>query len=151
MDTKEASLTACSPEEMRARQGVVVTADDEGLLKLFRWPSCLMSVPLGRSCPESIVPGRPDSVAFGGHSSHVANVIFTSDVAGETEYCVSAGGNDDTVMVWRHVLDPAEAAALRKSKSLKGAEYRAGGKRAKRAGVDPEKEEDTRETGGAGE
>ena len=33
-------------------------------------------------------------------------------LSGETEYLLSAGGNDDCVMVWKHVLDAAEASAL---------------------------------------
>ncbi|XP_042240211.1 echinoderm microtubule-associated protein-like 6 isoform X2 [Homarus americanus] len=62
--------------------GVMVTGDDYGLVKLFRFP-----------CPKKGSKGR--SVV--GHSAHVTNVRWTSD----SEYVVSVGGADHAVFLWK--------------------------------------------------
>ena len=61
---------------------LMVTADDFGLVKLFRYPC--------------IVP-RAQCRTYYGHSSHVTNVVFVHDDA----YLISTGGNDRAVFQWR--------------------------------------------------
>jgi len=68
---------------------VVVTADDYGKLKLFRYP-CLTK---GAAHHE-----------YGGHSSHVTNARFT----GNDTHVITTGGNDRCVFQWRHDNDDAE-------------------------------------------
>mmetsp|Transcript_9925 Transcript_9925/g.14948 ORF Transcript_9925/g.14948 Transcript_9925/m.14948 type:complete len:2471 (-) Transcript_9925:176-7588(-) len=60
---------------------MVATADDSGLVKLFRYP-----------CVED----GAKYLDYTGHSSHVTNVRWAS-----SDYIVSAGGNDKCLFVWR--------------------------------------------------
>ena len=60
----------------------LITADDSGKLKMFRWP-----------CIEK---GSPFSVESG-HASHVTNVRWNSN----NEWVVSTGGNDRCVFQWK--------------------------------------------------
>lgn len=66
------------------KEGLIATADDWGKVKIFKYPC--------------IVP-HAAHVAYGGHSSHVTNLAFTSDNAS----LLSAGGNDRAVLLWRVV------------------------------------------------
>ena len=86
-------------------EGVIATADDFGQVKLFRWPLPICTIPLGRSNP-GLTQGTTEGKAFKGHSSHVANVLFTSEFATDagTEFCLSVGGNDDCAIVWKHIF-----------------------------------------------
>lgn len=60
---------------------LVVTADDFGLVKLFRYP-CIDD---GAKCN-----------AYTGHSSHVTNVRWTKG-----DHLLSVGGNDKCIFVWK--------------------------------------------------
>ncbi|XP_066956728.1 echinoderm microtubule-associated protein-like 6 isoform X2 [Macrobrachium rosenbergii] len=60
----------------------IVTGDDYGLVKLFRFP-----------CPKR----GSKCQSFVGHSEHVTNVRWTND----SEFVVSVGGADHAVFLWR--------------------------------------------------
>jgi microtubule-associated protein-like 6 len=60
----------------------LITADDSGMLKMFRYP-----------CIEKGAPFAVES----GHSSHVTNVRWSCD----NEWVVSTGGNDRCVFQWK--------------------------------------------------
>eukprot|EP01041_Mallomonas_annulata_P001002 gene1002-1969_t len=64
---------------------LLVTADDFGKVKLFRYP-----------CVEK----GAESLMFAGHSSHVMNVRWT---VGDT-HIISVGGNDKCIFQWKHVM-----------------------------------------------
>ena len=87
-------------------EGVIATGTDDGKVNMFRWPLPICTVPLGSSNP-GLLEGSTECKSFGGHSSHVSNCVFTSENAvnepGE-EYLVTVGGNDDTVIVWKHTM-----------------------------------------------
>ncbi|KAG1711816.1 hypothetical protein DVH05_009058 [Phytophthora capsici] len=68
-----------------SRETLLVTSDDFGLVKLYRYPC---------------VAKNASSVDHRGHSSHVTNVRWSHD----DSYVISVGGNDRSVMEWR-VLD----------------------------------------------
>jgi microtubule-associated protein-like 6 len=59
----------------------MVTGDDFGYLKLFNFPCVAKDAPC--------IVGR-------GHSSHVMNAKFVSDLS-----LATAGGNDCSVMLWK--------------------------------------------------
>lgn len=84
-------------------EGIIATGDNFGKVKLFRWPSPIMTIPLGQSNP-GLIEGVADWNEFAGHSSFVTSVVFSSMNAGDegTEYLISTGGNDDTVILWSH-------------------------------------------------
>ena len=63
---------------------MVKISDDFGKVKLFRYPC--------------IVPNA-DNKPYGGHSSHVTNIGFSSDDA----WVVSTGGEDRAVFQWKVV------------------------------------------------
>jgi len=65
-----------------AAEGLLATADDFGLVKLFRWPC--------------IVP-RAQCKEYSGHSAHVTNVAFTA----ADQALLSAGGDDRCVFQWQ--------------------------------------------------
>ncbi|KAK1947175.1 Echinoderm microtubule-associated protein-like 6 [Phytophthora citrophthora] len=67
-----------------SRENLLVTSDDFGLVKLYRYPC---------------VSKNASSVDHRGHSSHVTNVRWSHD----DSYVVSVGGNDRSVMEWRVV------------------------------------------------
>eukprot|EP00898_Chlorokybus_atmophyticus_P002667 jgi/Chlat1/3400/Chrsp23S03816 len=84
-------INACA----RTRQGawwedecVLASADDFGLIKLFRFPSDV---------------ARADYKKYQGHSAHVTNVAFS----GNDKYLMSTGGGDRCIFQWRH-LQPNE-------------------------------------------
>ena len=58
----------------------IATADDFGLVKLFRYP-CISK--------------DSKSLSFQGHSSHVTNVRWTT-----ANHLVSVGGNDKCIFIW---------------------------------------------------
>jgi WD40 repeat protein len=72
-------VNACDRSKDRS---VLVTGDDFGKVRLFRYPV---------SDPSA------ESKHFGGHSSHVTNVRFSAD----GRFVFSAGGGDLTVMQWK--------------------------------------------------
>ena len=57
-------------------EGVVATGTDDGKVNLFRWPLPICTIPLGHSNP-GLLTGTTECKSFGGHSSHVANLMFT--------------------------------------------------------------------------
>ena len=61
---------------------LIVTADDEGKVGLYRWPA-----------------NAPTNTHFNynGHSSHVTSVRFTAD----GQHVLSTGGHDKSLFVWR--------------------------------------------------
>jgi WD40 repeat protein len=63
-------------------RGSLVTADDFGKVKLFRYP-CVTAGAIHKE--------------YRGHSSHVTNVKFSKD----GKYVYSVGGNDRTVIQWK--------------------------------------------------
>lgn len=63
-------------------QTLVATADDFGLVKLFRYPC---------------VDEASEYKAFTGHSSHVTNVRWTVD----DDTLISVGGNDKCMFIWK--------------------------------------------------
>jgi WD40 repeat protein len=63
---------------------LLVTSDDDGLVKLFRYPVAI---------------DQSDFKSYTGHSSHVTQVKFTRS-GPKGVYVVSAGGNDKSIMVW---------------------------------------------------
>ncbi|GMF20140.1 unnamed protein product [Phytophthora lilii] len=69
-----------------SREDLLVTSDDFGLVKLYRYPC---------------VAKNASSVDYRGHASHVTNVRWSYD----DRYIVSIGGNDRSVMEWRVLGD----------------------------------------------
>lgn len=69
---------------------VLATADDFGMVKLFKYP-----------CPVE----RGAFNAFKGHSSHVTNVRFVKN----SPYLISTGGEDKCIFQWRYNLDKESA------------------------------------------
>jgi len=68
----------------RSRDGrVVATANEDGVVRLFRYPSDV---------------GRADHKTFVGHSFHVTKCCFSYN----DEFLVTIGGEDRTVLQWRH-------------------------------------------------
>ena len=59
----------------------MASADDFGLVKLFKYP-CVVE--------------RANFNQYQGHSSHVTKVKFTFD----DQFVITTGGNDKTVIVW---------------------------------------------------
>ncbi|KAF2354174.1 WD40 repeat [Trinorchestia longiramus] len=78
-----ADLSDINATDANFYYGVIVTGDDFGLVKLFRFP-----------CPKRGAKSR----SFVGHSEHVTNVRWTSD----SEYVVSVGGADHALFLWRY-------------------------------------------------
>ncbi|TYZ57872.1 hypothetical protein PybrP1_010272 [[Pythium] brassicae (nom. inval.)] len=74
-----------------ARSDLLATADDFGLVKLFRYPC---------------VARHAGALEHRGHASHVTNVRWSAGDA----YVVSVGGNDRCVMEWKVVRDLVSAA-----------------------------------------
>ena len=85
---------------------LIVTGDDEGNVRLFRFPANQkVRISLHHSFiffVHFFLPllssnfSQNDFLAFGGHSSHVMRTIFSRD--GKRVF--SAGGNDKCVMQW---------------------------------------------------
>jgi microtubule-associated protein-like 6 len=88
-----------SMNDKSKKKKTLITADDSGKLKMFRWP-----------CIEK---GSPFSVESG-HASHVTNVRWNSN----SKWVVSTGGNDRCVFQWKHVADDAEDEAEEFTKDL---------------------------------
>lgn len=70
------------------KRTVLSTADDYGMVNLYRYP-----------CLE-----KAEKKVFGGHSSHVTNVRFTCD----GQYLISTGGNDKAVIQWKVGVENVE-------------------------------------------
>jgi len=64
---------------------LLVTSDDFGKIHLFRYP---------------VLKNDAGCLTYSGHSSHVMNVRWSA----ADEYLLSCGGNDKTVMYWRHTM-----------------------------------------------
>jgi microtubule-associated protein-like 6 len=62
-------------------QEILATAEDSGLVKLFRYP-----------CTTE----KASANEYAGHSSHVTKVKFTKS----DKFCVTTGGNDKTLLFW---------------------------------------------------
>ncbi|UJR29986.1 hypothetical protein I4U23_017533 [Adineta vaga] len=69
-----------------ATSSTIVTGDDQGAVKLFKFP-----------CPE---PGA-ESKVFYGHSDNVTNVRFLAN----ERYLVSLGGDDCCIFLWKCVME----------------------------------------------
>ena len=65
---------------------VIVTADDFGKVKLFKYPCAIE---------------KANFKKFVGHSSHVTCVRFTQS----DNYVISTGGNDKSIFQWKYVRD----------------------------------------------
>ena len=63
---------------------VLVTGDDFGKVKLFKYPC---------------VQEKSSFNKYGGHSAHVTNVKFLRD----SSYVISTGGGDKSIFQWRYV------------------------------------------------
>jgi WD40 repeat protein len=61
---------------------VLATADNHGRLRMYNYPST--------------IPGDSDK-CYRGHAHHITNVQFSRD----DEYCISIGGTDKCVFVWK--------------------------------------------------
>lgn len=61
---------------------VLATADDFGLVKLFKYPCVVENASYNQ---------------YMGHSSHVTRVRFSAN----DKFVVSTGGNDKTVLIWK--------------------------------------------------
>ena len=75
-----------SMNDKSKKKKTLITADDSGKLKMFRWP-----------CIEK---GSPFSVESG-HASHVTNVRWNSN----SKWVVSTGGNDRCVFQWELIKE----------------------------------------------
>lgn len=64
-------------------QEIVATANDDGTIKLFRYPA--------------MISESQGNTALIGHSSHVTKVRFNK----RNTYLFSLGGNDTAVMQWK--------------------------------------------------
>jgi WD40 repeat protein len=82
---------------------LLVTADDNGLVKLFRFPS---------------YDQKMQYRIYGGHSSHVTNVKF----AANDTWVFSTGGQDCTVFQWRVVSSTTPSSSRRSSMSVNPAQ-----------------------------
>jgi len=78
-------INACARSNTGARE-LIVTSDDFGKVKLFRYPSII---------------AYADNKPYSGHSSHVTNVGFTPD----DSFVISAGGEDRALMQWEVVTE----------------------------------------------
>lgn len=78
---------------------VIITGDDFGKVKLFRYP-----------CPVEKASFNP----YSGHSSHVTNVKFSNS----NNYVISAGGNDKALFQWRYLFDKEAEAESEKIDQL---------------------------------
>lgn len=76
---------------------VTATADDFGLVKLFKYPS---PVEKNAACHE-----------YRGHSSHVTNARFIKN----SPYLITTGGEDKCIFQWKYTLDGAPVAATGKT------------------------------------
>jgi WD40 repeat protein len=81
MDGSDINSVSRSPD-----CSTLASADDFGFVNLYRWP-----------CPVKDAAYNKQ----GGHSSHVTNVKFTLNSAGQT-YLVSTGGEDKCIFQWRY-------------------------------------------------
>lgn len=72
--------------DRNAKGDLLVTSDDFGLVKLFRYP-CVVK--------------NASSIDHRGHSSHVANVRWSF----KDSYVVSVGGNDRAIMEWKVIRE----------------------------------------------
>jgi WD40 repeat protein len=75
-----------SMHDKSKKKKTLITADDSGKLKMFRWP-----------CIEK---GSPFSVESG-HASHVTNVRWNAN----SKWVVSTGGNDRCVFQWQLIKE----------------------------------------------
>ena len=78
-------INACGRSNNGERE-LVVTSDDFGTVKIFRYPC--------------IIPNA-DCKAYHGHSSHVTNIAFSAD----DRWVVSSGGQDRGVFQWEVVRE----------------------------------------------
>ncbi|KAK3878967.1 hypothetical protein Pcinc_016411 [Petrolisthes cinctipes] len=90
---KYADVSDVNTCDANFHSGVVVTGDDYGLVKLFRFP-----------CTKRGAKPR----SFVGHSAHVTNVRWTSD----GQHVVSVGGADHGVFVWKFLSRRTESPPL---------------------------------------
>ena len=82
-DADGTDINACATtHHTTPKQGLLATADDNGRVKLFRYPA--------------VVP-RAQHRSYGGHSSHVTNLAFTHG----DDWMLSTGGDDRAVFQWQ--------------------------------------------------
>ena len=79
----EADGTDVNAVDRSSDQSTLVTADDFGQVKLFRYP-CVSKVARAKTYP--------------GHASHVANIRFTAG----SSHVITAGGNDRCIFQYSH-------------------------------------------------
>jgi len=93
------NMVARSPDA-----SVLASADDFGMVKLFRFP-----------CPVNEAAFKQ----YNGHSSHVTNVAFSSSQG--QQYLVSTGGEDKCIFQWKYNLDKTgfgESQIMKGTKSM---------------------------------
>lgn len=86
---KYADKTDINASDANFEDQVIVTGDDFGLVKLFRFPSVKKGAKFRK---------------YVGHSSHVTNVCFTS----KKDRVISIGGADHGIFQWRFVPEGGE-------------------------------------------
>lgn len=77
--------------ERSADGRVLATADDFGLVKLFKFPA--------------IGPGHHK---FYGHSAQVTNIKFSMEFE-KSQYVCTTGGDDKSILQWRYIYDEESA------------------------------------------
>jgi echinoderm microtubule-associated protein-like 6 len=83
---KYTNKTDINATDVNFKQKIIVTGDDFGLVKLFRFPSLKKGAKFRK---------------YVGHSSHVTNVRFTKDHS----RVISIGGADHAIFQWRYIDD----------------------------------------------
>lgn len=148
-------------DEQRAySRGHLVTANDDGTVGLYHYPSVLGDYATGDpSRRHSIAPELIDSTrtasphhSFRGHASHVVCVRFLSDA----ERVVSAGGLDRTTFQWKthgvvkasaHFADEVKARHdLRQSRMVRSSRAKLLSHDTKRSAVSGDKSKQVRES-----
>jgi len=81
---KCADGTDINAVDLESNKNVIITADDFGKLKMFRYPCIEPGASYGQET---------------GHSSHVTNVRWMN----EDRYVISTGGNDRCVFQWKNI------------------------------------------------
>jgi microtubule-associated protein-like 6 len=84
--------------DVTKKRDALVTGDDFGFVKLFKYPCSEKGV---RKCNSNVLYSQTSLKAefksYKGHSAHVTNVRFTFDES----YVVSVGGGDRSIFVWK--------------------------------------------------
>ena len=99
MDGSDINAVVRSPDHT-----CLATADDFGFVNLFKFPAPVDNAAYNKN---------------GGHSSHVTNVAFTLNEAGN-KYLVSTGGEDKCVFQWKYLMSGAADAGFGEEEDAAG-------------------------------